>query len=238
MEVGKVPDVKKYRHFLIPGVVLVLIVLSAILILKPKFDEIMKLRREIAKQKEELTQLSSKVAILSGYDENELKTRTEKLLEVLPAEKDGPLVMATVRVLVSEHNLELQKLTVGVGKIATEAAEKKIQEPLPSLAVDLDVIGSLEDLNNFLDALEVAAPMMRIRQLTIIREEEETIQSKLQMASYYLTVPTTIGKPTRPVDLITSAEEEAYQKLSDYRLATLEAELPFVSSGKENPFAY
>jgi len=243
-ELGKLPSFSKanlsqFRSFLFPGIIVILIVVSAVTILKPKLDDFLDLRRGLAKQKKELAQLSQKVAVLGGYDQNELKTRVNQVLKVLPIEKEGPFALATVRGLVSENDLELGNLEVEIGKVSTESAEvkSKKEETLPSLGIQLSVFGSLADLYNFLESVEAKAPIMRVQQVNIDREGT-TIDTQIVLSTYYLVVPKEIGKVNRQVVPISAEEEKIYQELSDYQTVGDVAALPYISSGKENPFTY
>lgn len=233
MVVSKLPNLSQYRNYLIPIVLVVLMLISGVMILKPKAEEVFGLRGDLSRQKIELAQLTQKLAILEGYDQEELKYRAERMLRVLPTEKNGPLVLAVVRSLVGDHNLELVSLTVEIGEISTESAQSK--EPLPSLEVSASVTGSLDDLGSFLNALESATPIMRVKGLSISREGK-TVESNISLSTYYLSVPKDIGKPSRRINIITQEEEEVYQELSRYQLPAVGKELPSVSSGKENPF--
>lgn len=236
IETGKLPELSKYRSYLFPVLVVILMVVSIITILKPRLNDLLKTRRNLAKQKKELAQLTQKVVILEGYDQNELEARINQILKVLPTEKDGPLIFATVRSLVADYDLELGSLNVEVGEIATESAKPKSKkELLPSLEIQLDAFGSLDNLYNFLEAIESTTPLMRIETVAISREGT-TIESKIQLSTYYLVAPKDIGKVDRQITPITSEEEEIYQKLSRYESPTVGTGLPFVGSGKENPF--
>lgn len=236
LEVGKLSELSKHRSYLFPGVVVILILVSAMTILKPKLNDLLETRRGLAKQKQELAQLTQKVALLEGYDQNELNTRVNQILKVLPTEKDGPLILATVRSLVADYDLELESLNVEVGEIATEAAEpKRKEELLPSLSIKLSVTGSLDNLYNFLEAVESTTPLMMI-DLVSVNREGTTIESSIQLSTYYLAAPKDIGKAGRQITPITSEEEEVYQKLSRYQSPSVGTSLPYVGSGKENPF--
>lgn len=238
IETGKLAELSKFQSFLFPVVVVVLILVSAMTILKPKLSDLLETRRDLAKQKRDLAQLTQKVAILEGYDQNELQTRTDQINKVLPREKDGPLILATIRTLVSDYNLELSSLTIEVGEIATESAESKRKEELvPSLAIQLSISGGIENLYDFLEAIESTAPLMRIDTISIAREGS-TAESKIQLFSYYLAEPKDIGKVGRQIVPITPEEEEVYQELSRYQPTSVGTELPYVGSGKENPFTF
>lgn len=235
---GKLSELNKFRNFLFPGVVVILIIVSAMTILKPKLNDLLRTRRSLAKQKEELAQLTKKAAVLEGYDRNELDKRANQMLKVLPKEKDGPLIFATVRTLVGEHSLELESLDVEVGEMATESAQsKRKKELIPSLGIQLSVVGSLNDLYDFLEAIETTTPLMQVKLVSISREGT-TIEANIQLVTYYLVAPEDIGRVSRQIIPLTSKEEEVYQKLSHYQPASIGTSLPYVSSGKENPFTF
>jgi len=238
IETGRLSELSKFQSLLFPVMVVILILVSAITILKPRLNDLLGTRRDLAKQKRELAQLAQKVAILEGYDQNELQARTNQVNKVLPREKDGPLILATIRSLVSDYNLELSSLTVEVGEIATESAEpKRKEELLPSLTIQLSIAGGLENLYDFLEIIESTVPLMRVDTVSTAREES-TAESNIQLFSYYLAEPKDIGKVGRQVVPITSEEEEVYQKLSRYQPASVGTKLPYVGSGKENPFTF
>lgn len=238
IETGKPTELSKFQNLLFPVVVIILILGSAVIILKPRLSDLLETRRDLAKQKRELAQLTQKVAILEGYDQNELQARTDQVNKVLPREKDGPLILATIRSLVSDYNLELSSLTVDVGEIATESAEpKRKEELLPSMTVQLSVAGELENLYDFFETIESTAPLMKIETASIAREGS-TAESKIQLFTYYLAEPKDIGKVGRQIVPITSEEEEVYQKLSRYQPASVGTKLPYIGSGKENPFTF
>lgn len=238
IEKDKQLSLEKYRAFLFPAVVVVLIALSTIMILKPKIDDLSQLRRGLSRQKKELTQLSQKVAVLEGYDQNELKTRANRALKVLPAEKDAPLLMAILRSSVNDYNLELGSLDIRVGEISTESAEPVTKDkPLPALQLQLDIAGSLNDFYDFLNNLELMAPIFEIDQIAMSRQGS-SIGAKMELSSYYLTLPTDIGKMTRQIVPINFEEEKIYQEVSRYKLPSTGMALPLVGSGKENPFVY
>jgi len=238
IETNKLSELSKYRSYFFPVLVVILMVVSIMTILKPRLNDLLKTRGNLAKQKEELAQLTQKIVILEGYDQNELETRANRILKVLPTEKNGPLIFATVRSLADEHNLEISTLSVEVGEIATESAQPKRKEELiPSLGIQLGVSGSLDDLYDFLETIESIVPLMGIEAVATSREET-TIESKIQLSAYFLAAPKDIGRVDRQIIPITSEEEEVYQKTSRYQTPTVGTSLPYVGSGKENPFTF
>jgi Tfp pilus assembly protein PilO len=241
MKNAKIPDLSHFRPFLFPVVVVVLMTLSGVLILKPKMTAFLDLRKDLAEQKKELAILSQKVAVLEGYDQNELQNRADFTLKVLPAEKNAPLVLATVRSLISEHSLTLSDLTIGVGSLSTESAKVKTKaeekEGIPSFSISLSFSGALSDLYRFLTAIESTLPLMRIEELSFSREGQ-TIEADLDLVSFYLVLPQSLGKTDRQIEPLTSEEEKVYLEINQYSSPKGSVSFPYVTSGKENPFTY
>jgi len=239
MKISKLPDLSQLKVFLFPGVVVVLISLSGMLVLKPQLTSFFDLRKDLAEQKKELAALSQKEAVLEGYDQNELQNRANFALKVLPAEKDSPLVLVTVRSLIYEHNLTLSDLTIGVGSLGTESAKLKTKaeekEGVPSFSLSLSFSGALTDLYDFLTAIESTFPLMRLEELSFSREGH-SIEANLELVSYYLALPQSLGKTDREIIPVTSEEEEVYLEINQYSSPEGGVFLPPVTSGKENPF--
>jgi len=238
--INKLPGLSKFREFLFPLIVIVLIVLSGVLVVKPKLGEILKVRGELGKQKDELAQLSQKMAILQGYDRSELEARANQIVKVLPIDKNGPLIFASLRSLASENDLEIHGLDVQIGEISTESGKiqtKGNKESFPSLTISLSVSGDRGDLYEFFKSVESISPLMRIRQISL-NQEEDIFESKLELETYYLASPEFIGKADRTIIPISSEEEEVYQKIKGYLTVLSQTSLPLMTSGKENPFTY
>ncbi|HUV43031.1 MAG TPA: type 4a pilus biogenesis protein PilO [Patescibacteria group bacterium] len=238
--INKLPGLSKFREFLFPLIVIVLIVLSGVLVVKPKLGEILKVRGELGKQKDELAQLSQKMAILQGYDRSELEARANQIVKVLPIDKNGPLIFASLRSLASENDLEIHGLDVQIGEISTESGKiqtKGNKESFPSLTISLSVSGDRGDLYEFFKSVESISPLMRIRQISL-NQEEDIFESKLELETYYLASPEFIGKADRTIIPISSEEEEVYQKIKGYLTVLSQTSLPLITSGKENPFTY
>lgn len=113
----KVPE--KVKILLIPLVIVLSIIFISILFLKPQISGILAGQREVSLQKDKLAKLTAKAAFLEGLQESELEIKTKTALSFLPAEKDLPGTLATIRNLVNSNGLELRGVQVGPGDIST-----------------------------------------------------------------------------------------------------------------------
>jgi Tfp pilus assembly protein PilO len=240
IKIKRLPDLSKFRDFLLPLMAIILIVLSAVFLVKPKFNSILKARRELSKQKTELAQISQKITILQGYDQTELEARANQSVKVLPVDKNGPLIFANLRSLASENDLEVHNLDVQIGEISTSSGKTKTtkgkQTASPSLTISLSISGDRDDLYEFFKSVESIAPLIRLQQISF-SQEEDVAESKLELETYYLASPEFIGQAGRTIVSISPEEEEIYQEIKDYQTVSSQTTLPLMTSGKENPFA-
>lgn len=229
------------KLFFFPLVVLGLIVLVSVVFLSPKAVEIIRIQRQISSERKTLAKLTKKIAELEGIDKVELANKVESLVQTLPPEKDVPAVIVTLKTISRDLGVEIIGINVSPGEISSEAAQVRTEEKfgLPILAIKLGLTGEMDKIKAFLDRVEFIAPLMRIEKISISRTRELKIAANLDLQTFFLPFPQTLGAAETPLSVISQTEESVYQKVSLYQpVASPENLLPVVQSGKENPFAY
>jgi len=235
--------VKKSKSFLFPGLILVLVILVSLFWLRPKVATIIKANRELTTSKKTLAELTQKVTILGGLSQPELSEKVDLVLKVLPSEKDVPRNLFVLKRLALDSELMVNELSIPeVGEIASSSAETKKtkDEILPSLSVKLTLVGSREKIINFIQQVEVTAPLMRVSSLAISQKGEGLDEAMIEVRTYFLFFPKTIGKLEQPIVPVTSQEEKVFGELASFKLpetneSTFSAILPV---GKTDLFSY
>jgi len=235
--------VKKSKSFLFPGLILVLVILVSLFWLRPKVATIIKANRELTTSKKTLAELTQKVTILGGLSQPELSEKVDLVLKVLPSEKDVPRNLFVLKRLALDSELMVNELSIPeVGEIASSSAETKKtkDEILPSLSVKLTLVGSREKIINFIQQVEVTAPLMRVSSLAISQKGEGLDEAMIDIRTYFLPFPKTIGKLEQPIVPVTSQEEKVFNDLASFKLletneSTFSATLPV---GKTDLFSY
>ena len=210
-------DFKKSKLVLFSGVILALIVLVSLFWLRPKIMAIMKANKELAANKKILAELTKKVTVLEGLSQPELSERVDLVLKVLPSEKDIPTVMVALKKIALNNGLVVSELNIPeVGEIATVSAQSKVakEEILPSLAVKLILIGSREKIISFLKQVETTAPLMRVSGLVINQKGGGLDEALIDVKTYFLPFPKTLGKVEQAIIPVTSQEEKIFSQLS------------------------
>lgn len=236
--IRKVPE--KVKILLIPLVIILSIIFISILFLKPQISGILAGQKELSLQKDKLAKLTAKAAFLEGLQESELEIKTKTALSFLPAEKDLPGTLATIRNLVNSNGLELRKVQIGPGDISTSSSFIKSEKNgLESLEFKITISGDWTQLKSFLSQVEEASPLMRIIKAEI-SSFPPMVEAALSLDSFSLSLPTTLGASETPMVAISPQEEEVYQQLVKIAPPIQEVSQSSSSgtSGRENPFVF
>lgn len=235
--IKKIPEEAKI--WLIPGLIILGVILVSVLFLGPQIGTILAGQKEVSLQKHKLAKLTAKVAFLEGLQESELQSKTETVLAFLPAEKDLPWALTTIRNLAGNTGLELRSIQVGAGEISTGSSLIKSEKNnLDSLEFKVVVGGGWDQLKNFLSQIEEGFPLTRVAK-TNISFLPPGIEATLLLNRFSLPLPTTLGASEDPVAVILPSEEEIYRQLLE--IIPPGSGTPVTVSfpaGRENPFVF
>jgi len=228
---NEIIDSSRRESLLIQFFLVIMIVFTGGLFLRPKVVDIFQMRKKINEEKKKLVKLTQKEAFLESLDEYELTSKTQFLLKILPTERDIVWPLATLKLLASELNLE-------VNSIQTDLNENKLDARLFSNGFSLGIIGDKENIKEFLERIKTTYPLMKIENLSISLQSESRFGANLKIKVFFLDLPEKIGSTEDPLPLVASAEEKIYQKVSGFSSPLKEKIIPSVPAGKENPFSF
>lgn len=206
---------------------------------------IIKSNRDLTTNRKTLVELTKKVTSLEGLSKPELTDKVDLVLKILPSEKDVPGNLFVLKKLALNNELMVSELSIPeVGEIASSSAETQKtskDEILPSLAVKLTLVGSREKIISFLQQVETVAPLMKVSGLTMSQKMEGLDEALVDIRTYFLPFPKTIGKLEQPIVPVTSQEEKVYGDLTKFTFfeanqGTSSATL--LPTGKTDLFAY
>ncbi|MBU0619069.1 hypothetical protein KKD62_02415 [Patescibacteria group bacterium] len=237
------------RAYMLPLLVGALIISLTLLVLRPQISNIIKLRKEVVVRQERLTKLIEKLSLLQGTSRPEVKRRVEKIESVFPSEKPAVQIINTVSQLAEEKGLGFSGLNLAPGELSpnknkTAEGKKSSKSRLGAsfLEADFTVEGLQEDVFEFLNSLERAAPIMKIDALSLTLKSSQLasadpdwLEATINVSIFYKLPPEELGKIDTPLPLLSPEEIEAIAELDGFRLFTAfnEAQEP---GGRENPF--
>lgn len=235
--IRKIPE--KIKILLVPLAIILAIISVSILFLGPQVSGILAGQKEVSLQREKLAKLTAKVAFLEGLQESELEIKTKTALSFLPAEKNLPQTLATIRNLINTHGLELQGVQVGPGDISTGSSFiKSGKNGLESLGFKIIISGDWTQLKNFLSRVEEVSPLMRIIKAEVSSSLPRA-EAILFLDSFSLSLPPTLGASETPMVAISPQEEKIYQQLVKIVPPFQDVSQPSsFPSGRENPFVF
>lgn len=212
------------KSFLFSGFVLTLVVLVSLFWLRPKLMAIVKANRDLTVSRKTLAELTKKVTTLEGLSKPELTDKVDLVLQVLPSEKDVPTTISILKRVALNNGLLINELSIPeVGEIASSSAEAKTsknvkEDILPSLSVKLTLVGQREKIIDFFKQVETTAPLMKVSGLSISQKNEGTDESLIEVRTYFLPLPKTIGKLEQAVVPVTSQEEKIFNELASFKI--------------------
>lgn len=221
---------RKHKLALRPTFIFLAILFISLYFLKPKILEIFEFRQKVTHERKVLAELTKKVASLESLDKTELSQKTGIVLRLLPPEKDVPTFLLSLKALSSQTGVNIKEIKVDPGKLAI------LKEGIPVLTFTIKTEGELDNTKEFLRKIEATVPLIRIESVSFSSEKGVLNEAVLTLDGFFLPLPKTIGAPESPLPLISSQEEEAYQKLSGFSPPFTEEGVS-VQSGKENPFS-
>lgn len=230
---------KDIQPFLLPFLVIILIFTFSFVFLKPEFNAVLGINRKLINDKKTLANLTNKLNSLQGLAKAELTDKANLSLDVLPAEKDVPRNLFTIKKLAYNNGLTITNINIAeVGEISTPSAKQQLNknEILPSLAISVAINGNIEQIKNFIAQLELTSPLMKANNVFMTHKMGSSAETIINLQAFFLPFPQSIGKTEQPLSIITSEEEKVFTKISEFTSFKDEENIPDLPVGKENLF--
>lgn len=234
-------NIKENKVFALPILILLVVFLVSVVFLKPKLSEILEVRRDIKSEKKSLTALTQKLTTLDSLAQVELNEKALLTLNALPIEKDVAKNLFILKQLVQDSGLGLSNITIGnVGDISTASAQIKLEkgEVLPAMIFSISVSGQMSEIGDFISKINFTLPIMRINQIYLSNKRGDIPEITLDINSYFLPLPKTLGKVEDLVVAISPQEEKVFEKLTEFKVFDLQEDFYYSGGQKDNPFVY
>lgn len=230
------------KAYLVPGLILIGVLVSAFVIVLPKYRQIGPLKSSIQKNEKKLAQLTVKSNYLKGLNQQNLTTRAGYLVKVLPEEKKVPYLFSLFKLIAQKNNLSVESISVSPGPL-TENENKG--DGIPLLSFDQSLEGKMSDIKNYFAQLARTAPLMVVESFSLTRsrdsgEGEEVMELSMMVKTPYLFMPEEIGSIETPLTEMTSDDDLTFRRVSNLVIESdLESQISRkVPVGKPNPFSF
>jgi len=236
VEIKGLSILKQIRGILLSGIVIVTVLFLSGKFLFPKITQMSELHRKLKKNEAEVLDLEKKAAFLEKQQAGTLLADFEKVVQVLPNEKDVAALLVSLEHLRKNSDLRFEGFALKPGLLATAGVELKTGE-LKEIKFSISVSSPYDSLIKFLEIVENAAPLTSVEEAKIdFNSEEEEIKASLVLKTYYLPLKEKQLTPEMPLSELSSSAKEILKKILGFEVFTYEISLSEEEIGKGNPF--
>jgi len=241
-----------------PATAIFIIFITGILFLRPVINSIGTNNANLSKGKENLSKLQSKKNTLKSFQSQDrelvLDEQLKLISQYIPSTKPSLQVLISLINLSRNQSLQYSGMTLNPGSLKlqslgsdgeiiaerTEESGNVTSGGLSSFSISFSVIGTKQNLEDFVSKLKELAPMMRIEKFStsfidksdqnkIFLDNENLLLSvNLDLKIYYQNVPDKLPAYAEPLPKLTEEEEKLLTDLKQYLFAT--NEIPTVES--------
>ena len=222
---------QNYKLIIFPVLVgLASLILIGFVIL-PQIFGILGARKNLNEEQEKLNILEAKADELTYLDAKDLDQKLSLALYGLPSEKDFTVIIDTMRQLTALSGVSMVSLKFNPRNTVAKAS---------SFGINISVLGSKENLDSFMDAVEQSPRTMKIVSVEVFPSGAGAVSAEVAIEAYYSATPKSLGSVDAPLPKISEQDETLLGELQ----ASLAAAGPGVISGptvdvprgKANPF--
>ncbi len=191
---------------LLPVISIVVMVVVFIIGAKIAYDQISKLRVEIADSNRKINQLNEKYETLRNIGDNILDSKDSAVL-ALPSENPAILVFSNIRGLIRDNKLSVQKLQL----------KQSVQKTniIKSANIDMEMESNFASTSAFIKNLSQRSPITLTKKLEYMFTSDN-IEAKADIEVYWSDLPTQIPKITEPVNTLDKKDNEVLEKIINF----------------------
>jgi Tfp pilus assembly protein PilO len=214
------------------------LILVCLLVIKPQIEKIIDLKGQIAANRQKLSLLTDKLDTLKRLSDSDLKEKTKRLIQLLPAQNDPANLLAVFRLAAQENQVTLGEIKATPGEISTASASAAKKASFES-SFNLTVEGELTQVKNFIGTWATTPPLIKVEAELSQDAKSKLTKAVLLITAYYLPLPEKIDSIDKPLPLVTAREEEILTQIAGFRDLPVNYEtLPAMQTGKTNPFSF
>lgn len=198
-----------YKKFYISfGIILLCIVLIVIFII-PQIQQYNDQRAQVEEIQDRVAILNNNISYLKRINELEQNQQVLTVLDALSDDKDYSGILFAVRNASSKAGIGLGDFTFQVGELSTKGV---ITQALPTIQIKLNVIGTPQEVGNFLRELSHTLPLSNVKEVTI-----NSTSSQIVVEFYYKPLPQLQINYAQPVVQINQTNRKILDQLQKWQ---------------------
>lgn len=240
------------RRYLMMGLGMLLVgLLLVVFAIAPQIQRSTELNFLTKKDAELLRQLQQKVRELNEVEDLQAYANSQKVELALPSEKPLLQLLSSMSYVAQDSKVTLSDIQTNPGRIASASTTVVAPPPgtpaldlqqtglgaLPTLNLELNVRGQIDNIYDFLDKIERVTPITQVTGLKLSRvaPNQDLYVCKLTLSTYYFTQPiyVTIDAPLPEVG---SAEQNFLNQLDTFIFPDFQRQQQIQGGGSSDLF--
>ena len=214
----------------------------------PQVTESIALRNKYKKELPTLEKLQAKLSDLQTIDSTTEYAQADVVRAALPSKKPLLEFLTSLNSIAVANTITVKDFALSPGAIATDSAEaadskkkSKTAESVDTLDLEIEIVGTFDQLQQFLLDIEKISPFTTITQLSLgkgtsaaDRSTDRKIGAKLSTSTYFFTqsIKATVDAP---LPKLTATDRNVLAALSDFQNYDL-PEQTEILGGVDDPF--
>ncbi len=207
----------------------------------PLVVNIQKALSQLSAKQKQSSDLSSRVAILTGLDPQVLSDRVKIMDAALPPGKDLLLYLSALDGLSRDLNLNFGGISLSPGTLTPQAGASAARATpgLHTLDTTVKITGSKDNVYSFLRAVEQTLPLMLIKDVKVTVSGPDSFDLTLDLGMLW--ADSSVGNVNGPITLFTDKEQAYFTTLQSYHQYPALTDVPVATgaaaSGARDLFA-
>lgn len=220
----------KYKAQIFPAIVALTSLFLIIFVIYPQIMKLLDNQKTMGTLIQKSKFLEAKAVALESYNEEDLSSKVEFVLNALPAEKDFGNILSLLQQLSAQSGFT-------IGELAFSSAGSKVGKA-ESLEVKLSIKGAKNGLQTFLNNLENLPRAVSISSIDVnSNRAAQTVDAFLTVEFLYSQMPKDFGSADSPLPELSQKDEDLITALArSGRLLVGTSSATVSPRGKSNPF--
>jgi len=187
----------------------------------PSAQKCLVLAKDMQSLNREIVQIQKKVNVLSSLDQLSLEKSAQVVIAAVPINKSIPTFLSTIESIALKNGLYISDMDIaGSTSLATGSGLRQTKQNENTISAEVVLQGELESVRSFLLECIQVLRLLRVKNLSLSALPRSTFMNvKLEVESFYLSLPVSIGKPLDPLETFSEKELATLEKIASYPIA-------------------
>lgn len=246
---GKIFGVEswKLRLMWLPAGIVGLIIVSWMVIISPRIEDMSVYSKEAASSKKAAEELNQKRGYLESASDEDIQKQEELLSQALPGSKNLYFMLNVMQNIAQNNEFNVDSFSVSPGEVSAKVEEKgKVNnETLSKVPLKVILLGPKEKYLSLIESIEKALPLLSIDDFKMNQGSGGQVKMELTVATYFALEALNVKvKNLKLADLTLSKDElvtmeklSGFTKLEDGIAGGDTEGKSFVKYERSNPFS-